>query len=143
MSVNAFGQNFPAPHTKIIDPDDTPSDPWTQFFQSIWNRTGQGNGIIPSVQTGIAGGVSLATAFQLTRDWNDVSTSGGYVAIPPLAAGQDILVFNSSGGAINVVPPSGMSIDALPVNSAYVLASLKMQIFLVFSSTKIRSMQLG
>lgn len=146
MSVNSFPQNFPPSLAKVADPDGTFTDPWSVFLLSLWQRTGQASGIIPSVGVGlVASGNTQAGALTLTLDWNDVGTvaAGSGVLIPPLNAGQDIVIFNSGANVLSVYPPSGKAIDALAVNAAYSLAVGKMQIFRVLSLTQIRSTQFG
>ena len=76
------------------------------------------------VSTGIsAAGSTQGTATALTRPINVVSTVSASqgVILPATVAGMRILVFNTSGTAVNVYPPSGGVINSAATNAAYSL----------------------
>lgn len=115
------------------------------LMRGLWNRTGQGSGVIPSVTTGIvATGTTSIDSFGLTDDWNEIGivpvNSG--VQIPQLQTGQGFcIIFNKGVNALKIYPVQGVVIDALP--GAYSLAINKMQLFTQWSQQQLRSMQLG
>jgi hypothetical protein len=74
--------------------------------------------------TGItAAGSTQGTATALTRPINVVSTVSAStgVILPATVAGMRIIIFNTSGTALNVYPASGGAINALSTNVAYSL----------------------
>jgi hypothetical protein len=108
------------------------------FFLGLYNRTGQANGIVPSVTPppGVtATGVSIADAFQLSQDWNDIDAGGANTGVAIAAAlneqpGNDIWVFNGTGTNKNVYPPAATAqIDALGAGNPFVLAAGKLRCF--------------
>jgi hypothetical protein len=106
------------------------------FLLTIYNRTGGASGVVPSQsQPIIASGSSIADAFGLSNDWNDVETvaPGTGVAIAAalnLQPGNDIWVFNGGANNLNVYPPSALIvIDALAAGNAFVLAPGKLRCF--------------
>ena len=116
------------------------------FWRALWNRTGQGSGLQNHVALAlVAAGTTQANALALTADWNQITTtaSGSGVVMPALVGGQGVLIANEGLNALNVYPPSASQIDALGVNAAYSLASLKLQVYSFFSATQIYSLQLG
>jgi hypothetical protein len=140
---------FPVAMTGMTDPF---IDPKTgllglltgrKMVEAIWNRTGGGDGIIPSIATGlIATGTSQVTALALTDDWNEVDTIavGTGVQIPQLSPGQMIVIFNNDpANALKIYPPGGSTIDALAINTAYSLGRPRLQIFWQWSLTQLRS----
>src|SRR5215475_6029365 len=103
----------------FANPMVTPSEPFVdrqgvlvpltayKLIQSLWNRTGAGDGIVPSIATGLtAAGNSQLTALALTDDWNEVDTVAGGtgVQIPQLSPGQMIAVFNGGANALAIYP---------------------------------------
>lgn len=129
MSIQAFGYLFKENTAhQFIDPKTGRLTQFARFlFLTFWNRTGKGTGIIPQVSTAlVATGNSLATALQLSFDWNYVGTTvaGTGVFMPPnMAPGQSLQVFNAGANNLNIYPPNaGIQIDALGNGSAYVLA---------------------
>ena len=134
---------FPPPNTPLIDPKGAMTNQGMSFWRALWNRTGAGTGLTNGVNLAIVGaGASQTTATALTQDWNQLTTSGG-VILPALTGGQAVLVANEGGGNANIYPPVGSQIDALGVNSPYVLATLKLQLYSYFSASQIYSLQLG
>lgn len=148
MKLTAFDALFPPEPAVIIDPEKgtiaRPSG--VNLLRALWNRTGQGSGIIPSVALGvIAAGASSLTAFGLTDDWNEVDTVpvGSGVQIPQLQPGQFCVIFNGSANILRVYPIAGVKIDALGAAIPYQLPTLKMQVFTQWSAQQLRSRQLG
>jgi hypothetical protein len=144
MKLAPFPQPFPAPQEVVVNPKTGAFDLTTgrKFFEALWNRTGAGDGIIPSIATGlIATGNSLVTALDLTDDWNevDIVAAGAGVQIPPLSPGQQILIFNGGGNALKIYPFGGGVIDGLAINAAYSLGVGKLQIISVWTLTQLRT----
>jgi hypothetical protein len=148
MSLTVYPQNFPPATTPIVD---TSTGVPTQFGRflllAFFNRTGQQQGIVTQVATGLtAAGSTRADALALAADWNEVDTTpaNSGVSIPvALQPGQMIVVFNGGANALKVYPPSAAKIDGGAAGAAYSLAAGKMQVFFMFSPTQFRSMQLG
>lgn len=139
-------QNFPPQQSPVVDEKRLTTVPWSNFFQSLWQRTGAGTGISNKVMTGLtATGLTQATALKLTTDWNEVDTvaANSGVMLPSLQPGQPVMVFNGGANALLVYPATGIQIDALGVNVAYSLATGKTQIFNCWTTILIRSTQLG
>ena len=85
---------------------------------------GSGGFVAYGVTTGItAAGSTQGTATAITRPINVVSTVSASTGIilPATVAGMRILVFNTSGTALNVYPASGGQINSLSTNAAYAL----------------------
>lgn len=146
MLINASTQ-LPTKRTPAQDQDGTMSQTFWDFLRVIFDRTGQGAGVIEQVQTGVvAAGLTQATATQLpTSDVCEIDQGNvnNGVMLVTLATGQVQEVFNNTGNNIFVYPQVGVQIDVLAVNAGYFLATGKMQRFRAYSATKIRSMQLG
>lgn len=144
MKLAPFPQPFPPPQEVIVDPrTGSFTHIGRKLSEAVWSRTGGGDGIIPSIATGLVStGTTQLTALLLTDDWNsvDIVAAGTGVAIPALQPGQQILVFNGGGNAMNIFPFVGGNIDGAGVNAAYVLGSLKIQGFMVWTLTQIRSL---
>lgn len=143
--IQVFPTLFPQPNTQIIDAKGTMTTPGMGFFRALFNRTGQGNGIEFSALNGIVGaGASQATATALTNDWNAVSSTsvGGGVILPALTGGQQIMVFNNTGGNLNLFPPVGGTLTLLGVsaglNNAITMAAADFMICYFFSATDIQ-----
>lgn len=144
MSIQAFGADGPTPQYPLVDPQ-------TGFLTKngrylllqLWNRTGQGTGIVPKVSAAlVAAGVTIADALQLTADWNWVATiaAGTGVQILPLKPGNDIEVWNAGANNLNVYPPSAaIQIDALGNGAPYVLAPGKFRAFQCWTPTQFLS----
>lgn len=146
--LTAFEAIFPSEPTQLIDPDKgTLVLSGRNLLRGLWSRTGEGDGIIPSVALGlIATGASSLTALGLLDDWNEVDTvaAGTGVQIPQLQAGQGpCFIFNGGANILRIYPVVGVTIDALGVAIPYQLAAGKMQLFTQWSATKLRSAQLG
>ena len=143
--IGSFPAAFLTPRTTFVALDNTLTKDARYFLIALFNRTGAGTGL-PSVGNPLsAKGTTQADALILASDWNNVSTvaSNSGVAIPVLAVGADCLVWNAGANALKVYPPVGSAIDSLGPNTAYSLATGKMQWFRCLSSTIIRSTQLG
>ena len=137
MSIQKYPVQY-QPTSPLVDKNGVPIVGYGRaFFLGLYNRTGLGTGIVPIVTPppGLkATGAGLDDALLLTQDWNDVqSGAGAGVAIASgldLKPGNDIWVFNGSGGNINVYPPDATSqIDALGAGTPYVLATTKLRCF--------------
>jgi hypothetical protein len=144
MNLATFQAPLPGPGDAFVDPKTGILALLTgrKMIEALWNRTGGGDGIIPSIGTGlIATGNSQLTALALTNDWNEVDTvaAGTGVQIPQLSPGQVIAIFNGGVNPLSVYPFGGGIIDALSVNAAYALAATKLQIFWLWSFTQLRS----
>jgi hypothetical protein len=117
------------------------------LMRQLWGRTGQGAGVPLQVANGLAArGTTQATALALTLDINEVLTvpalSG--VVLIALQPGQAQEVYNGdAANALLVYPALGSKIDALGLNAAYSLAHGKTQIFTAYSTTQLRSFQIG
>jgi hypothetical protein len=118
-----------------------------EFLKALWNRTGAGSGVSNSVATGIAAaGTTQGTATALgSNDWNSIDTGAANsgVVIVRMQVGQSQTVFNNTGNTIKVYPLPGQSIDAGAVNAAFSLTNGKQQTFQQWTTTQVRTMQLG
>lgn len=135
MTIQAFGYQFQGRKQQLFDPK---TGELTQsgryFFLALWNRTGKGTGIVPEVSPLlVATGATLATALQISFDWNYVGAvpaGSGLVAPPAMAPGQSFEVFNAGANNLNVYPPNvGIQIDALGFGAPYVLAPATLREF--------------
>lgn len=71
-----------------------------------------------------AAGSTQATATALGADVNKFTSGGGNGCIlPTMNGGDNIVVINATGSAINLYPPVGATINALSANTAYSIAS--------------------
>ena len=75
-----------------------------------------------------AAGASQVTATPLTSNFSLVTTGSGGVIIQERHA--ITIVYNGLGGALNVYPPSGCSINAIAANSPFSLTSGKCAIIM-------------
>lgn len=85
-----------------------------------------------SVADGItATGTVLADAFQLTAQWNFVTTTpvSTGVKLFDLGVGLEIRVWNKGANPLNVFPVLGGQIDLIALSTPYVLAAGKCQFF--------------
>lgn len=145
MTIDLFQTNFPTQITPVVDAKAQVTTPWMAFFRAVYNRTGQGNGILYTTESGIAGaGTTQATATALGNDWNEVATTsvGGGVILPSLTGGQQVVLFNNTGGNLNIYPPVGGTITflgaSLGLNNPHVSAAPDFVICYFFSSTDIQ-----
>jgi hypothetical protein len=117
------------------------------LIKTLWSRTGLGTGVPAQIANNLtAAGTTQATALALTLDINEVTTvpAGMGVALFNLQPGQSQWVYNGdAANALKVYPAAGWTIDALALNAAYSLAHGKTQIFTAYSTTQIRSFQIG
>lgn len=121
---------------------------WYKFFVSLsdilTNLIGGvlGFTIEPSVT---ATGATQATAFALTTEWAEITTTpvGSGVTLNSFGPGVPSTVMNMGANALKVYPPSGGQIDALGVDSPYSLPATKTQIFNQIAPGQWRSTQLG
>lgn len=74
-----------------------------------------------------AAGSGQTSATLLTSNFSLVASGSGGVLITELKS--QTAVINASGGNINVYPPSGMNINNLAANAAFVLTSAKQAVF--------------
>lgn len=137
------------PQTVAINPDGTLANRFYFLIRALLLRTGN-TGSVPFTvgHNLVAAGASQATALALVDDYNEVLSGGGGVALAELQPGQTQVVFNGSGGGINVYPNDGGKIDALAIDGAYGLANGKTQAFTCYSIsaaglTQFRTLQLG
>lgn len=99
-----------------------------------------------SVATGLAAtGTTQGTALALNRSWNEVTATpaNSGVLLAAFGVGQQSVVFNEGGSALNVYPPAGGQIDALAVDAPYPLPNTKSQEFYQLTAARWRSSQLG
>ena len=132
--ISVYPVQFPPSNTPITDASGNMSNSGMAFFRALYNRTGQGNGLANQVNAGALAGTTFDS------DWNLVTGGTGDCILPALTGGQLIVVQNDTLLGVNVDAPSGATIDSA---GSYTLASGKMQIFWYFSSTVIKSTQLG
>lgn len=146
MKLATFNHPFPFDHEELFERAGRMTPTGSRFYRALFDRTGAGSGIIPSVQsTLIAVGHSQVTALQLQDDWNHIGTvlPGTGVQVPSLRVGQKIYIANDGGNPLAIYPPGGWTIDANAINGAYSLPSTKMQELRVIGPTTLRSLQLG
>lgn len=133
MSIQAFGSDFPKSTEFLDQQSGLPNKNWLYLLLQLWNRTGQGTGIVPVVDAGlVASGTTLADALSLVADWNSFGTvaAGTGCKILPLKPGNDIQVFNAGANSISIYPPTGADqIDALGAGQPFVLAAGKLRVF--------------
>lgn len=138
MGIQHIPVQFQA-HQPLIDKDGIPlAKTGHPFFLGLFNRTGQGNGIVPSVTPPpflTATGATIADALALSADWNDIEGGGANTGVIIAAAlneqpGNDIWVFNGTGSNKNVYPPTATGqIDALGAGNPFVLGAGKLRCF--------------
>jgi hypothetical protein len=134
--TQVFPTTFPPSNTPIVDEKGAMSNTGMSFFRALFNRTGQGSGLPNQVNINVSG----AAGQVLTADWNLITANIGNCILPTLTGGQMVVVQCSNGTGVDIIPPAGATIDG---GGPYTLADLKIQIFWFFSSTDIRSTQLG
>lgn len=139
MASVVAGQDLPPPESPFVDPSTgVLSYDGYQFLLDLLSSPLGGEAA--SVGTGlVASGTSQATALLLTDDWNQIDSGMGGVLLASLQPGQSQVVFNNTGGSINVYPPVGLAINALSVNAAFVLTNVTKATFEFFSTTQIRT----
>jgi hypothetical protein len=147
MSISKFQALFNA-RAALVDPQGIPTTAYGRgFLQALYDRTGDGTGIIPGVTNPpiAAAGTTIADAFQLTEDWNDIESGNADsgVAISSLLnlqPGNDIWVFNGTGTTKFVYPPdSNTQIDALGPGVGYQLDPGKLRCFQCWQATQYHS----
>jgi hypothetical protein len=130
LSIQLFPwSQFPQQRSQLINSDGSASQSFWYFLRALWNRTGMGSGITVAVGNDLtAVGTSQANALPLTDDYNEVlHGSGAGVALAALQPGQFQIVFNGSGGNINVYPDAaGSTIDG---GASYLLGNASSQEF--------------
>lgn len=118
------------------------------LIRALYNRTGGNSGIPFTVGSSlVAAGADQAHALALGNDFNSVTSGSGGVALAQLQPGQFQVVF-SGIGSLSVYPFLKGQIDALAVNSPYILSNGKSQLFwcdslLATGGSFYRSLQLG
>jgi len=144
--IPLFTSKMPTQTTAFTKTDKLVQDAF-YFLQTLWNRTGDLDGIAIEVATALtATGTSQASALALSVDWNEVTTvdaGTGVILASGMQPGQVQRVFNGGLHALNVFPPKGSKINSLAINAAFSLAATKTQDFCVYSSTQIRTVSLG
>ena len=145
MSISKFQAQF-NPHSALVDSNGIPTTSYGRgFFNALYQRTGAGTGIIPKVSVVKAAGVSIADAFQLTADWNDIESGAANAGVAIASAlglqpGNDIWLFNGTATNKNVYPPDGQTqIDALGAGMPYVLGAGKLRCFQCWQATQFHS----
>lgn len=135
---------MPTADMPLVEGGIGPSYIWWRFWFDLLNRTLQTvqSTVNPTVT---ATGSTQATAAELESEWNIITAgiANTGVVLDGFNIGVSTTVFNESGSAKNIFPPSGMQIDALGTNAAYSLANLKQQTFSQVSATQYYSTQLG
>lgn len=148
MSINPFPYQF-RPTAPLVNDNGVLVRDGIDAIRTLFNRTGQGNGLPNSVGNSLAAtGSSQTDALALVNDYNEVTGGSGGVALFSLQPSLVQIVFNGSGSSINVYPPIGGNIDSLGLNNPYVLANTKTQIFTSWGLQAsgvpyFRSLQLG
>ena len=148
IPVYPFGQ-FLAPTTPAVNPNGTLMQTFYYLLRSVYLRTGGTSGLQYTAGVNLTATSGSAGPLALTDDYNEVlSGSGAGVQLANLQGLQSQVVYNGSGGNIDVYPFTGGQIDALALNAAYVLANGKTQIFwcpklLASGAPFYRSTQLG
>lgn len=121
---------------------------WYKFFTSLssllQNLTGGVLAFTTETDT-TAAGLTQGTAYVLTTEWVEVTTTpiGSGVRLAAFGPGVPNVVFNAGINTLRVYPPVGSQIDALGVNSPYLLAATKTQTFNQIGNARFRSTQLG
>ena len=136
---------MPTAASPLVEPGGVgPSQIWWRFWFALLTRS------LQTVQATVndavtAAGTTQATATELESEWNVIT--GGIantgVVLDGFNIGVSTTVFNASGSAKNIYPPSGMKIDALATNAAYSLGNGKQQTFSQVSTTQFYSVILG
>jgi hypothetical protein len=146
MKLSTFPHVFPGDMDLLHHKDGKLTAFGHRWHRALFDRTGGGSGVIPSVVTSlIAQGNTQLTALVLKDDWNHIGTTAANtgVQIPKIITGQEIYVANDGVNPLKIYPWGGWQIDSLGVNGAYSLAAGKMQKFKVIGLTALRSLQLG
>lgn len=121
---------FPPQSERILDGGGKMLQPFYYLLRALFLRGGGNSGVPNTAANALtATGNSQATALQLTNDFNAVLLGSGGVSLYPLQPGQWQLVFNRTGGNLNIYPDVGGEIDQLSINAPYVLATTKSQLF--------------
>ena len=130
--IPLYPQQLPQPTTPAVSTQSSWSLTRTFYYliRALFNRTGGNSGIPITVGNNLAAaGATQGTATVLSNDWNEVLSGAGGVALADLQPGQQMVVYNGTGGSIEVYPPSGGQINALAVNAGFSLGNGKTQIF--------------
>jgi hypothetical protein len=146
MRLSTFAHLFPGDHDQLHDREGRLTMFGHGWHRALFDRTGGGSGIIPSVvENLIAQGNTQLSALLLKDDWNHIATTAANtgVQVPHLQRGQEIYIANDGVSPLKIYPWGGWQIDGLGVNAAYLLAAGKMQKFKVIGITTLRSLQLG
>lgn len=139
--VQGNSVSFPPLESALVDAEQKCTTPWYLFLRSLFARTGGGTGAPNALSQNTADtGASQASAAALIPGVAFVTGTGAGVALPAMQAGQFMVVFNVGAGGTNVYPPAGAGINALAVNAAFPVPTLKCQIFWFQSVTQIRTM---
>jgi hypothetical protein len=109
--ISVYPVQFPPSNTPITDQSGNMSNSGMSFFRALYNRTGQGNGLVNQVNTSFSAGGTGATGVPvLTDDWNYVVGANGSngVTLPSLTGGQLIVIYNSDPlNVLNVYTSAG------------------------------------
>lgn len=144
--IPPFAQLLPSQRDPVVDQSGAFTNAFWRVILALWNRSGQGTGVPMQVDNPVtAAGAAQATATPLTLDWTEVTTAaaGTGVVMADLKVGQQQIVFNSSGNALLVYPfanaAAPIHIDALADNAGYTLADNQLQVFMLWSLTRVRT----
>lgn len=144
MSIQSFVWNMFAKPAPFTDGKGILTNDAFKFLLALYNRTGQGTGIVSIVSGSlVAQGIDIGTALPLVNDWNLVGfvALGSGVVISELQPGNDIEVQNSGANTLNVYPPpTGVEIDALGVGNPYPLPAGKLRVFQCWTTTQFISL---
>lgn len=125
------GKNLPPPQSPFVDALLNLSYDGYQYLLSLLNLASLAVITVTTAPNLTATGTTQATALVLSSSWNQFATvpAGSGALLEAMQDGQTQTVFNNGANSLKVYPPPGMSIDALPVNTPYVLGVGMMQIF--------------
>jgi hypothetical protein len=150
VQSEALPTNFPAPKTPLVKKEDFTATQDLRFLLlALFNRTGGADGVPVVTATPasvnkvllVAAGTTQANALPLTDDWNYFGTVGAGLACLLLITkpGTDQRVFNGGINNLAVFPQPAFQIDALSLNSAFILAPGKLRIFECWSTSQLVS----
>lgn len=138
---------LPTSEQPLVDVDDKgittgfPTVQWYQFWRALLTRT---QATVPfTVETAIsATGTTVADAFQLTAEWNEIGTAplNSGVILENFGPGTDSRVWNDGAHPVKIYAPSGCTIDG---GASYTLNNAKAQVFSQLDDTTFKSLQLG
>ena len=141
--IPAIPLNFLTQEQALTDKTGKLSYMGIAFLRAIWQRTGSGNGVSASINTGLeATGSTSADALDLSADINVFATvaAGTGAKLYDCQPAQQQWIFNSGALTLTIYPPDGGSIDG---GASYSLAAGKAQVFTCDATGTFLSLQLG